>query len=47
MHNVVFTPNAEADLGRLNTRDVQRILKKLRWLAENFDAISPEALTGR
>ena len=47
MYNVVFTPNAEADLGHLNARDAQRALKKLRWLAENFDAISPEALTGR
>ena len=47
MYNVVFTPNAEADLGRLNARNVQRVLKKLRWLAENFDAISPEALTGQ
>ena len=47
MYNVVFTPNAEADLGRLNARDAQQVLKKLRWLAENFDAISPEALTGR
>ena len=46
MYNVVFTPNAEADLGRLNARDAQQVLKKLRWLAENFDAISPEALTG-
>ena len=47
MYNVIFTPNAEADLGRLNAREAQRVLKKLRWLAENFDAISPEALTGR
>ena len=47
MYNAVFTPNAEADLGRLGTKDAERVLKKLRWLAENFDAISPEALTGR
>ena len=47
MYNVVLTPNAEADLGRLNARDAQRVLKKLRWLAENFNSISPEALTGR
>ena len=46
MYNVVLTPNAEADLGRLNARDAQRVLKKLRWLAENFNSISPEALTG-
>ena len=47
MYNVVFTPNAEADFGRLGAKDAERVLKKLRWLAENFDAISPEALTGR
>ena len=47
MYNVVFTRNAEADFGRLGAKDAERVLKKLRWLAENFDAISPEALTGR
>jgi hypothetical protein len=25
----------------------QRVLKKLRWLAENFEAVIPEALTGQ
>ena len=47
MYSVEFTPNAEADLDRLGARNAQRVLKKLRWLAENFDAISPEALTGQ
>ena len=28
MYNVVFTPNAETDLGRLNARDAQRVLQK-------------------
>ena len=47
IYSVEFTPNAEADLDRLGARSAQRVLKKLRWLAENFDAISPEALTGQ
>ena len=42
-----FTSNAEADLARLDVPVVQRVLKRLRWLAENFEAITPEALTGQ
>ena len=45
MYHVDFTPDAEADLGRLDTPVAQRVLKKLRWLAENFDVIAPEALS--
>ena len=46
MYQVDFTPDAEADLARLDTPLAQRLLKKLRWFAENFDAVKPEALTG-
>jgi len=46
MYNVGFTPDGNADLARLSPPIAQRVLKKLRWLAENFDAIKPEALTG-
>lgn len=38
--------SGEADLARLDAPEAQRVLNRLRWLAENFDAIRPEALTG-
>ena len=47
MYKVEFTPNAETDLARLDAPVAQRVLKRLRWLAENFEAIRPEALTGQ
>ncbi len=47
MYQVEFTSNAEADLARLDVPVAQRVLKKLHWLADNFDAITPEALAGR
>ena len=46
MVHVDFTPDAEADLARLDAPVVERVFAKLRWLAENFDAVRPEALTG-
>ena len=47
MYNVGFTPDGEADLARLDASVAQRVLKKLHWLAENFEATKPEALTGQ
>lgn len=46
MYRLTYTPDADADLVRLDKLVVQRVLKKLRWLAENFDMLTPEALTG-
>ena len=46
MVQVSFTADAEADLARLDRLISQRVLKKLRWLAENFEVITPEPLTG-
>lgn len=46
MYEVEFTPDAEADLARLDAPAAQRVLKRLRWLAENFEAIKSETLTG-
>jgi mRNA interferase RelE/StbE len=46
MYEVEFTPEAEADLARLSKSVAQRILKKVRCLAENFEVITPESLTG-
>ena len=47
MYQVDFTLDAERDLARLDVPIAQRVLKRLRWLAENFEAIRPEALTGQ
>jgi len=47
MFQVEFTATAQSDLARLEKPMAQRVLKKLRWLAENFEAITPEALTGQ
>lgn len=47
MFQVEFTAGAETDLARLDKPVAQRVLKKLRWLAENFEVITPETLTGQ
>ena len=47
MFQVEFTPGAETDLARLDKPIAQRVLKKLRWLAENLESITPETLTGQ
>ena len=44
MYDVEFTLDGEADLTRLDAPEAQRVLNRLRWLAENFDAIRLEAL---
>ena len=46
MYQVDFTPGAEMDLARLDKPIAQRVLRKLRWLAENYEATTAEALTG-
>ncbi len=46
MYEVEFTSAAESDLARLSKTIAQRILKKIRWLAENFEDVTPESLTG-
>jgi len=47
MFQVEFTEVAQSDLARLDKPMAQRVLKKLRWLAENFEVVTPEALTGQ
>lgn len=46
MYEVEFTPEAEDDLSRLSKSIAQRILKKIRWLAENIEVMTLEPLTG-
>jgi len=44
--SLVFLPEAEKDLARLDRAIRRRIINKLDWLLENFDIVIPEALTG-
>ncbi len=46
MYQVEFRPRAAQDFEKLDEVVGGRVLKKLRWLADNFDSISPEALAG-
>ena len=47
MYDVVFADRAQSDVRRLDRSTAQRVLGKLRWLAENFDAIQQDALSGQ
>jgi mRNA interferase RelE/StbE len=46
MYKVELLLPAISDLRRLDKLVAQRIVNKLRWLAENFESIKPEALVG-
>jgi len=46
MYQVEFRPRAAQDFDNLDQFVADRVLKKLRWLAENFDSVKPEPLTG-
>jgi mRNA interferase RelE/StbE len=39
-YNVEFTPTAIDDLERLSPTIQERILRKIRWLSENFDNVT-------
>jgi mRNA interferase RelE/StbE len=45
MYTLLFTDVARANLKKLDHSIARQILSKLNWLAENFDALQPEALT--
>jgi mRNA interferase RelE/StbE len=44
-YKVEFSREAVDDLRRLDKAVAQRILRRLRWLSDNFDTVTPEALT--
>jgi mRNA interferase RelE/StbE len=46
MYQVTFTPEAELDLANLNKPIAQRVFKKIHWLADHFNLVMPEPLTG-
>ena len=39
--DVELTPTAEDDLDRLDTTVADRVIAKLKWLAENADTVCP------
>ncbi len=43
---VEFSLEAITDLEKLDRVIAQRLVEKIKWLAENFDNITPQALTG-
>jgi len=46
MQLLKFTAEAKADLAKLDKPTARQVFKKSGWLAENFDLITPEPLTG-
>ena len=46
MHDPRILDAAEDDLTRLDRAVAQRIISRIQWLAEHFDEIKPELLTG-
>ena len=45
-YSVEYKPQAVADLEKLTQAVRDRIISKINWLAENFDQITPQPLTG-
>jgi len=41
MYQVEFRPRAAEDFAQLDQAVADRVLKRLRWLAENFDSVQP------
>jgi mRNA-degrading endonuclease RelE of RelBE toxin-antitoxin system len=46
VYSLYLMPEARDDLDSLDKPIAQRVLNRLRWLADNFEAITPEPLTG-
>jgi len=46
MFEIEFLPQAIQDLERLDKPVSRRILRRLQWVAEKFDLLKPEPLSG-
>ena len=44
-YSVEFTPNATIELEALPPTIQERILRKVHWLSDNFENVSPQSLT--
>lgn len=42
---IEYEPEAIADLEKLTQTVRERVVKKINWLADNFDQINPQSLT--
>ena len=47
MYTIRLLKPASRGLGRLDKAIATRVVRRLRWLAEHLDSISPEPLKGR
>lgn len=47
LYSVRLTKQARTDLESLDKAIASRVLRRMRWLADNFDSISPQPLTGQ
>jgi mRNA interferase RelE/StbE len=43
---VEFKAEALSGLERLSQKNQERVLRKIHWLTENFEQLTPQALTG-
>jgi mRNA-degrading endonuclease RelE of RelBE toxin-antitoxin system len=43
-YKVDFTPQALEDISKLDRTVITRITKKIEWLSESLDVVSPQAL---
>ncbi len=46
-YEVEFRPEADRDLSALDRDVTRRVLSRIRWLAQHFDEITVESLSGR
>lgn len=44
-YSIEYEPEAIADLHKLTQTVRERVVKKINWLADNFDQINPQSLT--
>ncbi len=47
MYQITFVPRVERDLKQLDRSVRLRILRKIKWLAENLESLSLETLAGQ
>lgn len=46
-YKVDFTPQALENITKLDRTVIERITKKVEWLSESLDVVSPQALKGK
>jgi len=46
MYSIRLLKDASREMGRLDKSTAQRVVRKLHWLADNIESLSPEPLKG-